>query len=210
MFGPNGIFYRIITRFSHLVLLSLCWLLCSLPVFTIGASTAALYAVIFRMLDDDDAHIVRRYFGYFRSDFKHATLVWLPLMVVGFLLLWSAYLYFWGIPELPDISDFLLVILIIAAAVYLICLTYVFACVARYENTVLQTIKNALFIGLRYILRTIILAAITLSVIFAVMWNYTTILIGILVAPAFICYINASFIKRIFGELEAKQNERNS
>ena len=210
MFGPNGIFYRLITRFSQMVLLSFCWLLCSLPIVTIGASSAALYAVIFRLLDDDDAHLVRRFFGYFKFDFKHATLVWLPLMFVGFFLLWSGYLYFWGIPGLPDISDFFLVILLVAAVVYLICLTYVFACVARYENTVGQTIKNAIFIGLRYILRTIVLAAISLTVIFAVMWNYTTMLLGLILAPAFVCYINASFIKRIFGELEAKQNARES
>ncbi len=207
IFRPDGVLYSLMTKFTNLVLLSLCWLICSLPVVTIGASATALHAVCFRMHDDDDAHIARKFFGYFRSNFRHATLVWLPLMIVGGMLLWSNYLYFFGMPQS---SDILRVILMIASAVYLICMTYVFACVARYENTPFQSIKNAVFIGLRYIVRTLIMAAITLTILFAVMWNYTTMLLGLIFVPAFLCYINCSFIKRIFVELEEKSNNMNT
>ena len=206
LFRPDGIIYSLMTKFSNMVLLSLCWLICSLPVVTIGASTTALYAVCLKMHDDDDAHVARRFFGYFKSNFRHATLVWIPLMIVGGMLLWSSYLYFFGIPQMPGISGILLAVLVIASAIYLICMTYVFACVARYENTPLQSIKNAVFIGLRYIGRTLIIAAITLAILFVVMWNYTTMLLGLIFVPAFLCYVNCSFIKRIFGELEERRN----
>jgi uncharacterized membrane protein YesL len=81
-------------------------------------------------------------------------------------------------------------------------MTYLFACSARYENTPVQTIRNALFIGLRYMGRTLILAAVTLTVLFVCMWNGLTMILGIMTAPALLCYVNCSFIARIFGELE--------
>ena len=110
--------------------------------------------------------------------------------------------------DVSGAADFFAVVIVILAAVYLVVMTYVFAVAARYENTAVQTIKNALFIGLRYIGRTIILAAVTLTVVFMCCWNYVTMLFGVILAPGFLCYIHSSFIIRIFEKLERERDER--
>ena len=48
--GPLG---RFLNSVADMVLLNLLWLLCSLPVVTIGASTVALYTVTLRYPEDD-------------------------------------------------------------------------------------------------------------------------------------------------------------
>lgn len=45
IFKPDGVICEAITKSTNMVLLSLCWILCSIPIVTVGASTAALYSV---------------------------------------------------------------------------------------------------------------------------------------------------------------------
>lgn len=92
--------------------------------------------------------------------------------------------------------------------IYIVTLTYVFACAARYENTPIQTVKNGVFIGLRFAGRTLILLAVTATVLFVCIWNYTTMFIGLLLAPAFLCYVHGSFILHIFEKLEEESMEK--
>lgn len=197
---PEGAIYGFCSRFVSMTVLSLCWLLCSLPVVTIGASTAALNAVCIKMHMGEDPAPAKSFFAYFRSNFRSATPIWLIMLPIGALTAVSGHLCLTA----KDMPAFMPVVTVLAAAAYLICMTYLFACSARYENTPVQTIKNALFIGLRYLGRTLILAAITLTVLFVTMWNHATMLLGALTVPAFITYVNCSFIVKIFSELEGK------
>ena len=200
---PEGAIYGFCSRFVDMVVLSVCWLICSLPVVTIGASTAALYAVCLKMHAGEDAHPAHSFFVYFKSNFVSATRVWLMVLPAGALTAFSGYLCLTA-EELPT---FVPAAALVSGVLLLVCMTYLFACTARYENTPIQTIKNALFIGLRYMGRTIILAAITLTVLFVCMWNGVSMIVGLITAPAFICYVNSSFITRIFSELEGRVGE---
>ncbi len=208
LFKVDGPVYQAITKFTNMVLLSLCWLLCSIPIVTLGASTTALYSVCFKMLKDEDGHICRQFFSAFKSNFRQATLSWLILLPFGLAIAYMIYLYFFGMASVKGAADYFSVLTLVAAAVFLIAVTYVFACAARYENTPVQTVKNGIFIGLRFIGRTLILFAITIAIMFVVMWNYTTMFIGLLLAPALLCYVHGSFILKIFEKLEEERAQR--
>ena len=43
MFWENNRFMDWLTKFSHMIVLSALWVICSLPVITIGPATIALY-----------------------------------------------------------------------------------------------------------------------------------------------------------------------
>ncbi len=208
LFRADGPVYEVITKFTNMVLLSLCWLLCSLPIVTLGASTAALYAECFKMLRNEEGHVCRQFFSYFKSNFKQATLAWLILLPIGVLIAYMIYLYYFGMSVMDGAADVFAILTLVAAAVYVIALTYVFACAARYENTPLQTVKNGIFIGLRFIGRTFIMLAITTAVMFVALWNYTTMFIAVLLVPAFLTYVHGSFILKIFEKLEEERAER--
>ena len=45
MFGIDSKFYEVVSKIADLVILNLIFVLCSLPIITIGASTTALYGV---------------------------------------------------------------------------------------------------------------------------------------------------------------------
>lgn len=66
-------FTRILGKLGDLLVLNLLCLFCCLPVFTIGASLSALYAVLFRQNREEPTALVRDFFRSFRQNFVQAT-----------------------------------------------------------------------------------------------------------------------------------------
>lgn len=83
------------SKLVDVVGLSLLWLFCSLPLFTVGASTAALYDAVARCVRGGANGPFARFFRTFRREFTTATIVtvvWgLVLVALGFLIriLWG-------------------------------------------------------------------------------------------------------------------------
>ena len=92
LLDPNSAFSRGMERVWTLVVLNVLWVLCSLPVVTIGPSTAALYQVLGKVIQGEDSHTARKFFAAWRENFKCALLVWLPMLAV--LVLCGFDLYF--------------------------------------------------------------------------------------------------------------------
>ena len=64
----------LIKKFWQLLVLNFLWLICCIPVITIGGSTCAAYAVALRLADDDEEvqslrGIAARFFKAFKQDF---------------------------------------------------------------------------------------------------------------------------------------------
>ena len=70
-----------------LVVLNLCWLVCSLPLITAGAATTALWAVLLDRDEHSYFSAIPAFFRAFRRHLKSATILWLPYLVIGAVLL---------------------------------------------------------------------------------------------------------------------------
>ena len=92
LFSDSSPFMTFVGHIAFLVVLNLCWLVCSLPLVTAGASTAALYSVLLERQDHSYLSAVPAFFRKLRQQFKRATLLWLPFMVVGAFLLFDLWL----------------------------------------------------------------------------------------------------------------------
>ena len=82
-------FYRAMSKIGDLALLSVLWLLCSLPIVTIGASTLGLFTVTGKLAAGEDYTVRADFFKAFRRDFRQATALWLVLLAAGFAGLWG-------------------------------------------------------------------------------------------------------------------------
>ena len=76
----------VLTKLTYGAYLNILWLVCSLPIVTIGASTTALFYVTLKMAEDRDDGLTRMFFKAFRENFKPATKLWLILLAVGCFL----------------------------------------------------------------------------------------------------------------------------
>lgn len=93
LFNPENTFFRFTGRVLDIVVLSTLWLVCSLPIITIGPATAALYYSCVKCLRRKQPEAYRSFFSAFRENLKTgigATAVFLllwELLAVGYLLL---------------------------------------------------------------------------------------------------------------------------
>ncbi|MCL2461419.1 MAG: DUF624 domain-containing protein [Defluviitaleaceae bacterium] len=85
-FSTDGMFYKIGTLIADVVLLGVAWLIFSIPVVTIGASTTALYYVATRRISDREGYIFRDFWSSFKSNFKKSTIVWVVALVIIYVL----------------------------------------------------------------------------------------------------------------------------
>lgn len=209
IFSVDGFLYRLISKLTDLLLLTILWLICCIPIITIGASTVAVYSVTLKMVKGEESYIVKSFFKAFAANFKQSTLAWIIYLFFGGILAYTFYLYFYGMKGM--LPTFFIGILFLAAFLYIISLLYVFPLIARYENTVKQTIKNTILIAFRYSFRTLQMLFVIIILIAIGMWNLYTIFFAIIIGGGTIMFILSFFFRVVFDNLEAniEENKKN-
>ena len=81
-FNPEGSVMRALSRVADLAILNVLWLVCSIPVVTMGASTTAFYSISMKMVRDEESYIIRGFFKAFKENFKQSLIVWLIFLLV--------------------------------------------------------------------------------------------------------------------------------
>lgn len=161
--------------------LNILWVVCSIPIFTMGAATTALYDVSLKIVRDEETSLTRQFLKSFRSNFRQATVLWLILLGIGLLLagdgwvLWHLRASSTGTAAI--MWTLLLAVLIVASIAYVIVLLYVFPLVASVSNTNRAMLKNSFLIGIHYLFATILVFAIHFAMFYAVVAVFTPIAI---------------------------------
>ena len=131
-----GSFLRIL---CDLMILNLLWLVCSLPVVTVGPASSALCRASLKLARGEQFSTLETWFTAFRRDFLQALVLGL-IGVVG-LVMRTVYL----------------VVAVIVSALVLSYWSWVFALHASYENTLGATIKNALSLAFVEPVKTVLI-----------------------------------------------------
>ena len=148
----------------HYFILNLCFILCSMPIVTIGAALTALYSVTLSSPEDTD--YVNKYFSAFRSNFKQATIIWLIVLIPLSLLLVCTYLTL--VVAFPGNSMFRAAELVLIV-ILVTFLSYVFPLQARYDNPLKITLRNAFVLCIGALLPGLLMSFITLIPVFTFM-----------------------------------------
>ena len=139
---------QILMFIGDLIILNFLFLICCIPIFTIGAAQSGLYTASKVMLDkEDDSSLVSAFFRGFRSGFGTVTLAW------GLMTLLLALVFFAGITAIyVGAPKWLVAIGICICAIFqsLIPLFH-----ARFSCTAKQLLRNAWFLFFAYPLRSI-------------------------------------------------------
>ena len=77
----DNVVMRAIGKIGDLICLNVLWLICCIPVITIGASTTALYTVMLRLVRNEEGYIFRGFFKAFKLNFKQSTIIWIILLL---------------------------------------------------------------------------------------------------------------------------------
>ncbi len=154
----NSKLFTIFNSFTNLMLVNVCWIALCLPVFTAGASTAALYFCMEQQRTDDLVYPVKTFWKTFRENFKQGTALLAIVAVVALLGFFDILL----ILQLRELLGIVTIILLLPFVLTLPALFYIFPLQGNYENTVKNTLLNAWRMSMAHPLTTIGIIAINL------------------------------------------------
>lgn len=141
-----------------MMVLSLLWIVTSLPVITIGASSAALYETVHKSFVEERGYLCSTYFQSLRSNWKQATGIWISFVVFEVLLHLNSSVFM--LYTEGTVGGVMSAFYEIAAMVMFSVLVYQMACVSRFAMPVGWFVKMGFYMAGRYFVRTLLVLAI--------------------------------------------------
>ncbi len=203
LFSPESKLYRLVSLLASSVVLNLLWFASSLPVVTMGAATTALHQVCLKLVREEETHLVRDFFRAFRENFKQGTLIGLLLLVLGGALAVDGYVFHQMRYENVVWTLGYAVFFVVLAA-YAIVVLWVFPLMAKFRNTALAMVRNALMIGMRFLLCTVCMAAVHFAMAILIVRIFTPAIVFGYGTCALVC---AWLCSNILRQCEEKSQE---
>lgn len=198
IFSQDGVLYKLITTLFELLKINFLWLLFSLPIVTLGGATIAAYDVFLKMAAQEEGHTGAQFVAAFKKNFKTG----IPYGILLLFCIYVVWLDFSLFEQLENNPIILLIMGMIAGFVFLISFLFAFPLQARYENTLIKTLKNSADISIKFFVRTLtLIIALAVEVVFF-LWSPTTLLVGVLLGPACLMYTVAGYAAIFFREIE--------
>ena len=162
---PDSALMITMTRITDCIFLSLFWLLCCIPVVTMGASFAALYDASYRSFRKNERNSWQRFFGVFRENWKAGIVPSVVFLAAGWGLL-KGTIALWNLAVAGTMSWMLFAALAFVAVVLLGMLSILFPILSRFENSLGALLKNTVFLAMANLPRTAVLGAINAVTVF--------------------------------------------
>ncbi|MDO4488526.1 MAG: YesL family protein, partial [Eubacteriales bacterium] len=208
LFSTETPIYQWLMKVSTILLTGIVWLLLCLPIITAGASTTAMYRIMFNIRDEKPSGI-GHFFKYFAEEFKKGTLLFL-IDILCVILLAVIYLVLYSFVKVGNEVSVLAAIFLVPLFIWMITFLYVFPLNAFFDNTVGRTILNAFMLSVRYFKYTVPSLFITMLPLFGFMllgfyyfmysvpfWFFIIIPVGE--------YIKSGLFKKAFIQIMPKQ-----
>ena len=204
LFDINNPVMRWIVKIFDCMCLSFLWVIASLPVFTVGASTTALFAAIHRYIRLEEGGLWTTFWRAFRDDFKRSTLCWLAVLLVLVLLAVDALVFRTMAinGQLLGKLYWLILLLIALVATWAI---YLFAYAERFTGTVKDVLRMSFLLMVLHPVKAITVLAILLA-------GAALVIIGpiaLSIVPAAVCWLCDIVIAGVFApHLRPEDRER--
>ncbi len=148
---------RFLSRIADLMILNFLMVLCCIPIITAGAGFTGMHYVLLHMVRDEEGYIARGFFKSFKENFKQATAIWLIILVFTAIFIGDWFIFNFSVVQFPKA---LMAVLLALFLVVCMVICYVFPVLSRFDNTVFNTLKNALFMAILSLPKTVLMLAV--------------------------------------------------
>ena len=201
----DNIIVRALSKICDMVCLNILWLICSIPIITI-----ALYTVMLKMVKNEEGYIFRGFFKAFKSNFKQSTIMWIVILLLG-IVCWIDYRVAGVMPGMG--GSIMRIIFLLLGFILLSVTIYIFPLTARYENTIRNTVRNALILTVGKLPYTLLMVVVTVGSVIISLWNSMTLMFAIplwfIIGVSLIAWINSYILRRVFMIFDSVENGTN-
>lgn len=194
--------FSFLNKVADLIILNLLTLVCCIPVITVGAAMTGLNYVCLKMARNEEGYIVRGFFKSFKENFKQATIIWLIILLVIGVLAGDVFIMSYSNVAFPT---WIRVALLAVGVIVIVALMHVFPVLARFDNTIKNTFRNSLYMGILTLPKTILMVICWALPVVLMVLSFQAFpfvfMLGIS-GPAFLC---ALLYNKTFKRFEPEQ-----
>ena len=199
IFDLDSPLMNVLNKMADLMWLNILTLICCIPVITAGATLTSMHYVALKIVRNEESYITRSFFKSFKTNFRQATLIWLLLMLVAAILGGDYYIITKSGMQFSQV----LVVLIMAAGVLVICTSlYVFPVLAKFDNTIMGTIRNAFIMSILQLPKTVVMFVMAFFPLIIYLVSLRLIPIIFLFGFSLPAYASAMLYNKFFQKLE--------
>lgn len=194
LFNMDNPFFATLTKIYDIMFLSLLWMLFCIPIITIGPATTAMYYAVVKVIRKERGYLFREFFKAFRLNFKKGAIVGVILSILFGVILFDIS-YAVNALAIDATKGSLMIGVFLALAFLLLSfITYVFPILSRFEMTLKQLIKAAVYMSMRHLHFTVLMVVVTLIAFYGVY----IIPIAVFIIPALSMVINSFMMEKVF------------
>ena len=199
-FNLEGPLISALDKFGRIVICNVLWLLCCLPIITIGASTTAFYYGMAKTIRHERSSAPKEFFKCFKRVLKNSLVPTILFVVALAVLIVDALVWSAKNTGVGLISSHLCVIL----AVILVCVGIYFVAVqSRFLYSTKELIKFSAFLAMKHLPYTILML---LMAVLAIFLTAMFPVFGIFV-PGIACMGISYFMENVFKKYIPKPEE---
>ncbi len=202
---------QFLARVGDLILVNLLFLICCIPVITIGPALAGLNKVTQDLAHEEEQGIFRTFFRAFAQNFKQATGGW--LMILLFLVGMGCYYLLVSIYLEGALATALYCLLAFLAIMVLAISSYLFPLLVRYDNTIKEHVFNAGILAVIKLPRTLGMMVLNLLPILLLFLSpqgfLQTLVFWLFIGFGFCNYLCSLLLVPVFRELESPEGTGN-
>lgn len=206
MFRYGSPFHRLMTLVSNLMLLNLLWLITSLPLVTLGASTTAMYYVTMQYVTKQDDSVFRAYFRAFKENFRQATFLWIPHGLLCVALVVELYYL-----TLGQTNSLWWLVFGILGGVFCMVSGMLYPMIARYRNSTRAIVINSINLSVRNLFPMLCVTILNLApIVLLLQFTGTFLYLGLVWSFggfSLIAYVNSAILLGIFKKYEPREQE---
>lgn len=211
-FNPLNPFFRFMGLIVDLIGVNLLFLLCCVPIVTIGPALCALYTVAMRLVRNTADTPVRSFWQAFRQNLRQGIILELLSVSVGALLLYNTWLSVQlRIGQQHPVYTVLLALCMISLLLFVCIAIYLFPLQAQFDNTVKGTLRAALLMSIRHLPKTFCAAALPAGVAWLAMRSVGTFAFTcvamLLIGFVIIAYLQSHLFVSVFDVYIRQQQD---
>lgn len=201
----NGKFYTFMTKVADLVILSVLWLLTSLPVFTLGASSSALYYSVIKVVRKDSDGPVRAFFKAFKDNFKQGTVITVAVAVFA-LLVTIVGTAVYRVHSDAETLQRIYTVYLILLGIIIAWLHYLISYIARFQAPLKTVLKNSLVISIVNLPQSISMMVLFILCIVGFILSFPSSAMVILLAPGVYALLTSYLMERIYNKYQSEED----
>lgn len=202
LFSFDGGIMRFLSKASDICIISFLWLLCCIPVVTIGAATTAAYYTMVKVVRKERGTLLQEFVKSLKQNFRDSLMIHVVYLLITGVLVFNIYYTYQQLGNTENSLAFQMLFIYLALLLVMIAICiYTYPVLSRFEMKRFALVRFSILIMFRHFPVSLLLLAIF-------MISFVAIVVcpfGVIFVPGVCLYSYSYFMEKILRKYMSEE-----